>query len=58
LQATVAVSTAEAEYMAASAGVKEALWLFKLFSSFGIPVAPLHIMFAKFQPCRIALGLV
>jgi hypothetical protein len=35
LQATVAVSTAEAEYMSAAAAVKEALWLRKLLSDFG-----------------------
>jgi hypothetical protein len=35
LQATVAVSTAESEYMSAAAAVKEALWLRKLLSDFG-----------------------
>jgi hypothetical protein len=35
LQATVAVSTAEAEYMAAASAVKEGLWLRKLLSDLG-----------------------
>jgi hypothetical protein len=36
LQPTVAVSTAEAEYMAAASAVKEALWLRKLFADLGL----------------------
>ena len=36
LQPTVAVSTVEAEYMAAAAAVKEALWLRVLFTSLGM----------------------
>ena len=36
LQPTVAVSTAEAEYMAAAAAVKEALWLRTLLSELGV----------------------
>jgi hypothetical protein len=43
LQPTVAVSTAEAEYMAAASAVKEALWLKKLFAAFGRDVAPVHM---------------
>lgn len=36
LQATVALSTTEAEYMAMAEGVKEALWLWGLLDDFGI----------------------
>ena len=36
LQPTVAVSTSEAEYMAAAQAVKEALWLRTLLKDFGI----------------------
>ena len=38
LQATVAVSTVEAEYMAASFATKEALWLRKILSEMGVEV--------------------
>lgn len=37
LQPTVAVSTAEAEYMSAAAAVKEGLWLRKLMADLGYP---------------------
>ena len=43
LQPTFAVSTAEAEYMAAAASIKEALWLKKLLPELGIPAACVHI---------------
>jgi len=43
LQPTVAMSTAESEYMAASAAVKEALWLLSLFTSFGYKPSPVRI---------------
>jgi hypothetical protein len=39
LQPIVAVSTAEAEHMAAASAVKIALWLKKLFATFGRDVA-------------------
>jgi Reverse transcriptase (RNA-dependent DNA polymerase) len=42
-QPTVAVSTAEAEYMAAASAVKEALWLRKLFAAFGMDVTPVRM---------------
>jgi len=38
LQTTVAVSTAEAEYMASAAATKEALWLRTLLTDMGYPI--------------------
>jgi hypothetical protein len=43
LQPTVAVSTAEAEYMAAAFAVKEALWLRKLLADLGMGTNPVKI---------------
>lgn len=43
LQATVAVSTVEAEYMSAAAAVKEALWLRLLLAEMHMSVRPVHI---------------
>jgi hypothetical protein len=43
LQPTVAVSTVEAEYMAAAAAVKEALWLRVLLAELGVSVQPLRV---------------
>jgi hypothetical protein len=39
MQATVAASTTEAEYMAASMITKESLWLRNLLSDLGVPVS-------------------
>ena len=43
LQKTVAASTTEAEYMAAAASTKEALWLRNLLSDFGVNTTPVMI---------------
>lgn len=43
LQPTVAVSTAEAEYMAAAAAVKEALWFRRLLQNIGVQAATVRI---------------
>ncbi|KAJ9504623.1 hypothetical protein QJQ45_013610 [Haematococcus lacustris] len=44
LQPTVAMSTAEAEYMAALGAVKEAVWLRKLMQDLGLPGTCVNIM--------------
>lgn len=43
LQPTVAVSTSEAEYMAAAKAVREALWLKTLLQDFGITAGAMKI---------------
>lgn len=43
LQQTVAASTAESEYMAAAAAVKEALWMRTLLADLGFPPGPVPI---------------
>ena len=43
LQATVSTSTCEAEYIAAATATKEALWLRKLLSDFGLNASPVLI---------------
>lgn len=42
-QPTIAASTTEAEFMAAAAATKEALWLRHLLSTFGFPALTIHI---------------
>jgi hypothetical protein len=42
-QPTVAASTTEAEYQAAAAAAREALWLRQLFADLGLPCTPLVI---------------
>jgi len=54
LQPTVAVSTAEAEYMAASAAVKEAIWLSHLFADLGYELRPVQL----FSDNQAALSLM
>jgi hypothetical protein len=43
-QSTVATSTVEAEYQAASAAAREALWLRQLLADFNIPQTPMVIL--------------
>jgi hypothetical protein len=50
LQRTVALSTTEAEYMAASAAVREALFLRNILRDLGVQVSPIPIM-ADNQGC-------
>jgi hypothetical protein len=50
LQPTVAVSTTEAEYMAAASAIKEALWLKKLLSDFG-QSRPTVLIYGDNQGC-------
>jgi hypothetical protein len=45
LQQTVAVSTVEAEYMAAAGAIKEGLWLRKLLPELGVSTQKVHICF-------------
>ena len=49
LQSTVAVSTAEAEYMSAASAVKEALWLRKLLSDFEVMSTEPVLLFCDSQ---------
>jgi hypothetical protein len=44
LQHTVATSTVEAEYMAAAAAIKEALWMRKLLADLSKPVGSVEVM--------------
>jgi Reverse transcriptase (RNA-dependent DNA polymerase)/gag-polypeptide of LTR copia-type/Integrase core domain/GAG-pre-integrase domain len=43
-QTTVATSTVEAEYQAASSAAREALWLRQLLADLDVPHTPMHIM--------------
>jgi hypothetical protein len=55
LQTTVAVSTAEAEYMAAAAAIKEALWFRTLMLDLYTPLGPL-LIYADNQAAIKLLG--
>jgi len=50
-QSTVALSSTEAEYLAASAATKEALWLRKLLTECGYPQSKPTIIFEDNQGC-------
>lgn len=55
LQPTVSVSTAEAEYLAAAAATKEALWLQKLLADLGEAADPIRLAEDN-QACLAMLG--